>query len=278
MIDDSLLGPGMQRGFSLWRKHIAELLALRGDAATVVSFPKSGRTWHRALLSHYISTHFLKVEPRSIDTARLTRQAGLGQVSYTHDGANFLSAIGPAHRFNADPFIWRRRKVLLLVRDPRDVLVSAYAHAKTRSNAFTGTLSQFVRHPFTGIAKILWAQRRWHSYVPRVPAVLVLHYEAIHEDPAAALTETLKFLGIPAVAEAVTASAQFAHFENLKKLESDGYFASGALRIKAADPDAMKVRVGKVGGYSSVLSGEDIAFIGEAVARIGDPLGSMRAG
>ena len=69
--EKDIFGPGMAHGMRLWRKYFAELLALRGDATTVVSYPKSGRTWHRALLAHYLSTQYLKIEPRSIDIADL---------------------------------------------------------------------------------------------------------------------------------------------------------------------------------------------------------------
>jgi hypothetical protein len=47
----------------------------------------------------------------------------------------------------------RGHRVILRVRDVRDILVSSYFHARYRSDSFRGSLSAFVRHAYTGIEK-----------------------------------------------------------------------------------------------------------------------------
>ncbi|MBK1867081.1 sulfotransferase domain-containing protein [Aestuariivirga sp. YIM B02566] len=277
MIDQSVLGPGMIGGIKLWRRQYKEHVQSWGDKVLVVSYPKSGRTWHRVLLAHYINSTFLGQETRSLDTKKLTRKAGLPQISYTHAGANFLNAISPWHPFNGSAASWRGRRVILLTRDPKDVLVSAYMHACFRSKSFSGSLSEFVRHPFTGIEKLLVAHNRWASYMPYAREVLWQRYETIHDDPAQALRETLEFCDIGVDPLAVKASVDFGHIDNLKEKERSGFFESGAMRSEARDKNAMKVRDGKIGSHKQRMSAEDIDYIESAIARIGYPFQAQSA-
>jgi hypothetical protein len=275
MSEDTALGAGMVKGLRLWRKHLREIAQLYRSPNLVISYPKSGRTWHKVMLCRYISTAFGNAGSPSIESEAVTTAAGLARLSYTHDGAKFSYAIPPQHRINADPFIWRRRRVLLLVRDPRDVLVSAHAHAVHRSKSFSGSLAEFIRHPFTGAEKILVAQKRWHQYRSLARDMLVLKYEDLRRDPEAGLTATLEFLGIPVQSDVVSEAVDFARFENMKKMEASGEFASNAMRTKGSTADAMKVRTGKVGGYADHLAPPDLEFIDRKSAEIGDPLRSL---
>lgn len=271
MIDQSVLGPGMIGGMELWRKHCEEHIQSWGDKVLVISYPKSGRTWHRVLLAHYINTTFLGQEARSLDTKKLTQKAGLPRISYSHAGANFLNAIPPRHPLNGSAAAWRGRKVILLTRDPKDVLVSAYMHARFRSKSFSGSLSEFIRHPFTGIEKLLVAHNRWASYTPYAREVLRQRYELLHRDPGEALRETLEFCNIKVDTGAIRASVEFGRFDNLKEKEQSGFFKSNAMRSQAHDENAMKVRNGKIGSHREYMNDEDLAFIDRTIARLGYP-------
>ena len=271
MIDHAPLGPGMIAGASLWKKHLREMLKARRDDVVVVSYPKAGRTWHRALFAQYVASAFLNTDVRRIDTRDLARRANLPLLGYTHDGANFLNAVGPRHFITADPTAWIGKRVVHLTRDPRDVLVSAYMHAHYRSDSFRGSLSGFIRHPFTGIEKILVANDRWRMWRRLAKHVLVQRYEDMHADPAGALIELLSFAKIKVDRDAASEAAEFSRFENMKRMEREGFFESKALRSGGAEADAMKVREGKVGGFSEHISAADLAFIDDAITRLGNP-------
>jgi Sulfotransferase domain len=50
---------------------------------------------------------------------------------------------------------YRGTKVLYLIRDPRDVVVSCFFQATRRKKLFRGTLSEFIRSDNYGIRKIV---------------------------------------------------------------------------------------------------------------------------
>lgn len=268
----SLLGPGVVRGLRLWRTHYREIITKRSDDIIIVSYPKSGRTWQRVMLCHYINSVYLDQEARSLNINTLTRRAGLPRISYSHNGSNLRHALPVGHWMVGDPLIWWGRKIILLLRDPRDLLVSAYMHAINRSNTFRGSLSQFIRHPCMGIEKVLTTYQRWDARKSLASSVLVQTYEMMHCQPEAALREVLGFAGIPVDIRAVENAAEFARFENLKAKEREGYFIGKAMRSGRGGEAGMKIRSGKVGGFADHMRGEDLDYIRSAALRIGAPI------
>ena len=262
----------MKLALKPWRAFCTDLVYSRNDSNIIVSYPKSGRTWQRAAVGFYIAKAY-GLDPREcMDTRRMTQAAGLPATSYSHNGANFLYATDPDHFLNANELLWHGRNALLLVRDPRAILVSGFHHMTSRSRKFTGTLSEFVRGPHTGIEKILIAYNRWHKLSKKTHRFAVQSYEGMHANPRSSLLDVLEFIGVSQINEvAVEEALILTQFETLKKLEQEGYFKDKSLNRRAGVPNGRKVRDGKVDAYKSSLSPDDLNFIQEAIYRIGNP-------
>ena len=258
--------------------HLAkEVWRTRTDGTIIVSYPKSGRTWHRAAIGLYLAKAHGLDERQALDTHLMTQLAGLEPASYSHNGANFLSDVPPQHYTSANGLIWRNHAILFLVRDPRAVLVSSYHHMKSRTQRFDGTLSEFVRHPYRGIEKILVAYNRWHDLSQRCPRFMLQTYEGMHRDHRAALASALRFLGVSAPdARACEYAIEMTAFGQLKKLEADGFFQHKALN-KRERKGAEKVRAGTVDSYSKELSEDDLRYIADVTQRIGNPFANAIA-
>jgi hypothetical protein len=255
-----------------WRDLVKELIRTRNDPNIIISYPKCGRTWHRASIGLYIA-HANGLDPRkSLDTRFITQAAGLPATSYCHNGANFLMDIDPSNILNGSRMLWYGKNVLLIVRDPRAVLVSSFHHMSARSRRFDGTISEFIRNPRTGIEKILVAYNRWHEFGQKTENFMVQSYEGMRADHRAALCNALMFLGVEALnEEALEKTLALTTFEQLKKLEQEGYFEHRALRIRPNEANGAIVREGKVDGFKAALAEDDLEFIQQAVNRIGNP-------
>lgn len=237
----------------------------------LLSYPKAGRTWLRALIGRaLIEAHGLP-EGALLDTPGLTLAAGAPVAVFDHD----QSALQTGLRWQDMPTgrdAYRGTRVLLLGRDLRDNLVSAYFQATRRIHVFDGPLGEFIRHDRYGVDKLLtfysiWARSR---HVP--DAFEFVRYEDLHRDTAGTLERVLGFMGAPVPAPAIAAAVAYCRFENMRKAEQEDRFGHHALRPgDPADPEAFKVRKGKVGNFVEYLAPEDIAYIDTAIAARGCP-------
>ena len=236
----------------------------------ILSYPKTGRTWLRALVGKALVDHYDLPPDRVLETDALTAMAGLPRAGFYHDGAAMIDALS-WRELDARKSSYRGKRVLLLGRDVRDTLVSAYFQATRRVDMFDGPIAAFVRDERYGVEKVLAFYRQWDAARGVPDAFAFLRYEAMHEAPAASLRTALDFLGAHEVPDRVVADAvEFSRFENLRRAEAEDRFGSHMLRTPSnADPESFKVRKGKVGGFRDYLSPDDIAYIDAAEAARG---------
>jgi hypothetical protein len=253
--------------------HARRLRKSHDAGALVVSFPKSGRTWHRLMLGYYLAVKAGASERDAFELPSLCDALRIPHIAYTHGGAAFNDGLPALHPAVADPAFIRGKRVLLLLRDPRDIIVSAFFHARDREKTWAGSIGEFVRDESTGIAKVLTSYTRWFAAEDQTVSFDAVSYEETHVDPALTLRRSLRFAGLAEVDEAlVERSVQFARFDNMRTMEERAYFQHEAMRRTGGSDTARKVRSGRVGGYLQHLSAADLVFIDEAIARAGGPM------
>lgn len=238
-----------------------------------VSYPKSGRTWLRAMMGHVLCSRTGLPEREVLNTRRLTAAAGLPVLKWHHGGGS-LKSPSPAHDQLSFDRRFAGKAIVFMMRDPRDTLVSAYFQSAKRIRSFAGEIGEFVRSSERGILKWIAYHNLWHENRARLRSFHLVRYESLHADPVAELRGVLEAIGLRDLREEELAAAvEFARFENLKKLEAAAGMRAAALRPKdQADPESFKVRKGRVGGYRESLQEADIAFIEDALKRIPCPL------
>jgi hypothetical protein len=251
------------------RRVVAGRAVLGTADAYLLSYPKAGRTWLRALIGKALVDHYGLPERLMLATEVLTGAAGLPVAAFDHDQTAMTLGV-PWQQMPADRSAYRGLRVLLMGRDVRDNLVSAYFQATRRINVYEGPISGFIRHDAYGVEKILAFYRIWAANRDVPAAFEFLTYEDLHRDTAGTLARALRFLGADVPAATIAAAVDYCSFDNLRRAEVEDRFGTEALRpASAGDPEAFKVRVGKVGNYPRYLSAEDVAYIDAAVAARG---------
>ena len=155
------------------------------------------------------------------------------------------------------------------MRDPRDVAVSFYFHVCNRASdrvlrrkgieqsAKQLPIYEFVTDQALGLPRVIEHFNRWREEMKSMDHVLIIKYEDMRADPAAALTQVIRFIDCDFSPDDIDKAVEFASFENLSSKEKHGYFSSG--RLAASDSpneNARKVRRGKIGGYRDYFSEE----------------------
>jgi len=248
------------------------ILAERRADALLISYPKCGRTWLRIMLSRALELHTgaQEVDPLATDLMREAEAPGLPRIRVSHDGSPHWKTprgLGRSKRR------YRSKKILFLVRDPRDVVVSMYFERSRRERAYSKPLPDFLHEARGSLDTIIEYYNIWYRarQVPR--AFGVVRYEDMQSDPGKQLRQVLEFLGVHGVADVhVREAVQFGDFENMRSLESGGALRSGRLRPRdPSDVESFKTRRGVVGGYRDYLDADEIAWMEERIASRLDP-------
>ena len=267
------------------RKNLKKLLKKRKKWRAdffLLSYPKCGRTWLTLQLGRAIQQHFGLSVPNLLKLSHLAEACpDVPGIRVTHDRA--------PHRKRPDelPALkneYAGRKVIFMVRDPRDVIVSYYFHKTKREKArtfwffqrkrrethspFTGSLSEFLRVEIGGFDTLLRYYNIWAESRRLTDGFLLIRYEDMHDDPERELRRVVDFLGLAAITDdEVRAAVEFAAFDNMRKMEAAE--GTGPYKLAPADrsdEESFKVRKGKVGGYVEYLSADDIEFLNRKMA------------
>lgn len=234
----------------------------------LVSYPNSGRTWVRSLLSRY------KQLQLGIDDFHIRLHAYHSKQPYSPQVIFYHARSGSQPEFSLLDKLARRKpqfsfdldlckdsRVVLLVRAPQDTLISHFHDLGTRQGVFKGSLPQFIRDERVGLGR--WIS--FHNYVVANRSLgvdtLMLDYAGLRKDTPAQLSRLLPFLGMHVEPELVKDAVEFSAMENMRKLEMSNQLIRPAHSDAADNTDKLKVRSGSVGGWRSKLNPKEIGYI-----------------
>ncbi len=260
------------------RKRLAALLphqafAWYRDRRTdvyLVSFPKCGRTWLRLLLGRTLQAHYqLPATANLVDLHRLAElDPRVPCIFATHDDEAQWKTPEEVER---DKARYRSKRVVLLVRDPRDVIVSLYYQRRGRHGRYDGTITDFLDEQVGGFESLLRFYDAWADNLAVPAAVHVVRYEDLHARPEDELRAVLDFVGVRDVPSSVVAEAvAYGSFDNMRRLEEADALGTEKLRPgRPGDDTTYKTRRGKVGGHRDELTSAQIARLDGMLAASG---------
>jgi len=253
----------------------------------LISWGKSGRTWFRVMLSSFYQIKYRLPVNRMLEFDNLhKKQPEIPKVFFSHNNymRDYLNEWDSLNHF-------RGKKVVLLVRDPRDVAVSQFFQWKYRMRPHKKMLNNyplhgaditawdFVSNPDCGVPRIIDFCNGWARALPDLENLLIIRYEDMRTDPAGVMQRVLEFVGTPGTKEEIDKAVEFAAYENMKKLEEKSSFRGSGVRVKPGDksnPNSFKVRRGKVGGYRDYFEEGQVNEIDRMVNAELDPVFGYR--
>lgn len=260
-----------------WVKGLSQRRSLAASDVVLVSFPKSGRTWFRVMLSRCFARTFGLDENTLIKRDNFHKLDPRIPIFLSFHGTFIREVAG-----RRDPAsLFRGKKVILLVRNPIDVSVSLYFHllgARTKSvsremkgvpDTMDGiTLEDFVLNSPFSVTEIVRFMNDWTSLMAGNPDVITVRYEDFKDDPAGEMKKVSTFLGTAFTDDVIEAAVNSSEFEELKAQERRGQFVNNALRPRdLSNPNSFKVRRGKVKGYIDYLNQDAVRQSEEVVEK-----------
>ena len=235
----------MQRALGL--RHPGRNLEVWPDDVFIVSFPKSGNTWTRFLIANLVypetpadfsNINRLTPDPEALSKREMTRMP--------------RPRIIKSHQY-FDP---RYKRVIYVVRDPRDVALSQFHFHRKRSLIEDGYppekfVARFVAGETCPYGS--WGENvaSWLATRQSRPGFLLLRYEDMLEDVARELKKVASFLEIPPDAERIANVVRRSSADEMRKLEkSQAHLWSST---KSTRQDVPFVRSAQAGGWRTGL-------------------------
>jgi Sulfotransferase domain len=257
------------------RQAAARGLTVYPDDTFLVSFPRSGNTWTRFLVCNLMNpddpVNFAKLESRIPEiydvTDRQLRAFPRPRIIKSHE--------------SFDP---RYKKIIYIVRDPRDVVLSYYEfQLKRRVVTEQCSLEQFLPRfmesefePKTGSWRdhvLSWTATRGGS-----KDFLLLRYEDMIANTQEESTKIAKFLGFDANPERIARAVALSSADRMRKLEKEQ--ARQWKETKKTRQDKPFVRKATSGGWKSQLPERCVAPIesawGDVMRSVGYELVTVR--
>lgn len=245
--------------YRLIKNLLTQLPEYRKIDTFFVSPPKTGRTWLRVILAKIFSEHF--GVPLTLDIVEWGRaHKDCPKIIFTHD----LSAPELRDRkIKISTIKYRNKNIVFLARDPRDQAVSYYFEISKRYGGYPGNISDFIRDPHYGIARVINFMNTWINHQKKVSRFLLMRYEDLKQDTPKEIKKLMDFIEMGNIQDEIMQNAvQFATFDNMKQLERQNFFNTDALKPQNIDDnESYKVRRGKIGGYKDYLSSLDVRYV-----------------
>jgi Sulfotransferase domain len=223
--------------------------AVYPDDTFVVSYPRSGNTWTRFLIANLVhadkDVSFANIEKLIPDTSsqssRAVKSTPRPRIIKTHEYFD--------HRYP---------KIIYIVRDPRDVVLSYYDFQRKYMQIddqypLERYVDDFVNGKLISISWGTWSENvgSWMCTRGKRDNFLLLRYEDMMRDTARELARVAGFLDIPPDADRLQRAIERSSADRmraLEKLQEDKWVAT-----KNRRKDIPFVRVAKSGGWRTDL-------------------------
>ena len=229
---------------------------IKHDDVFLVSFPKSGNTWISFIIANLMSLDsgknidvnffnlidFIPEYPNHIKNLNGIRWGRFPRIIKSHELLN--------NQFN---------KVFLIIRDPRDVMVSYYFYSKNLGNIPNRTtISDFIRSNKFGIESWVSHTHSWLSRASTGKRVQCFLYENFIKDPKKEVLGMLHILGIKLENSIIEGAIRRSTKDKMRFLEE----TTRSSNIRLYDTNFQFVRKGEI-GEGSKLNRDDLEFIRE---------------
>lgn len=231
-------------------KYIQGILGMNKEDIILASYQKSGSTWVRFFLCNIISLSEWDgkvVDFRTLDSTM--PEIGVSNLMKPWPYSS-LPRFVKTHK-RCWPLFWRNRSVLV-IRDPRDVMVSFYhyrtAHVKS---PFTGTFSEFLTDTRYGLKQWFEYHKSWKRR-----CTVEIMYEKLRRDDTAEFSKMFDALGLWVPPHIFESAVHNSRFERVRELER----RFGLSKPEQFRPGFLFTRQGKSGNWEEYFSTKDHTF------------------
>jgi len=239
----------------------------------VLSYPKCGRTWYRFMLGNSLVNAFNLKEVPLNDILMVKKlhlyHKKIPKIVFSHED---LPQWKYYKDIDKDKSEYKKKKVIFLIRDPRDLVVSNFYQKKYRGFKykkgvdkvnFTGEISEFIRHEKGGLPNIIEYYNVWAKQYKVPHDFYLIKYEDLQSQPLEILQNTFKFFGLESSqTEPLLKAIEDSSFDKMREIEKNQIIKNDRLLAGSNNNEqSFKTRKGKIGSFKEELTDADIQWM-----------------
>jgi hypothetical protein len=255
--------------YALGRDIAGRTLAVRPDDTFIVSYPRSGNTWTRFLVANLLHPQ---------EAATFANIERLVPDAEAQSSRRMFGIPSPRTIKSHTYFDPRYRRVIYIVRDPRDVVLSYYDFSrKYRHIDDAYPLERYIRDFVTGqLISADWGTwgenvASWAFARGARPGFLLLRYEDMKAHPERELGRIAEFLGIEASPQLLQTTLERSSADRMREMEKTQ--GKDWVSTKDKRSDIPFIRTASTGQWKNKLHPESAAAIESAWGNIMEQLG-----
>lgn len=204
----------------------------------LVSYPKSGNTWIRNILANYIGLTELnkdKITFKELDEI----MPGLGREDFFQKWTYTVPKFSATHLKYI--LLFKKTKNVLVIRDPRDVMVSYFYYLNKKKNGFYfENIYDLLIHPKFGLKSWFKHTMSWFGNID----FLIVYEEMLYDDDSI-MEDLFKKIGSDFQKSKLYLAVENSRFKNFKKIEEK----YGHSKPETITKDFSFARKGESGDY-----------------------------
>ena len=255
--------------YALGRDTAGRTLTVRPDDTFIVSYPRSGNTWTRFLVANLLHP----AEPATF--ANIERWVPDTEAQ----SSRYMRSIPSPRTIKSHSYFDPRYpRVIYVVRDPRDVVLSYYDFSRKYRHIednypLERYVSDCIRGRLISAGWGTWGENvaSWAFARGARPGFLLLKYEDMKAQPERELARIARFYGVEPTTELLATTLARSSADRMRELEKTQ--GKDWVSTKDKRSDIPFIRTASTGGWRSQLKPETVAEIESAWGNIMAQLG-----
>lgn len=227
-------------------------LHTRNTDVVLAVFPKTGSTWVRYFLFNLLNRVECLGGESGLDLMNeVMPEFGHRSMTTKWPYVTCPRLIKTHNPYNA---LLSGHPAVLLIRDPRDVVVSYYHYAiSSRDIGYSGNIKDFIYDRHLGLASFFKQYESWKSR-----AALTLKYEELRQVPRREFGRLVDYLKIPATESQIVAALEASELAQMRRAQTESSAFSSKLQN-----GFVFARSGQTQQWRGLFDDEDIRYWNE---------------
>ena len=234
-----------------FNEYLKDNLLISNIDGYILSYPKSGRTWLYEILKLYSNNQ----DDKNFINNRKIVKFNNHFIKFVHDCSDPNPYPIEANKQKLNKMKLINKRKIILIRDPREIIISFWYQMKFREKTYNHSISEFIENKYFGIKKII-------SFYNLIDLEFsdnfkIITYANLVNNTYEEIEKIISHFNLVIDKNLIRKCIEECSFQKLQKKE--------IIKSKVKDIKSLKFRTGSSGDFKKELSNKDILKINSEI-------------